>query len=128
MCERSSFKDIMNRIITNHPKVQGQLRRIQELKRQVVAQQEESAELRSARAELVELQRRYEDQVRRVGELERRAKQRTESAELQAARERFAKVKQKYHERHPKYQVELRRMQELEKQQPSTNETAEQNH
>jgi chromosome segregation ATPase len=104
-----------------HPRVREQLRRIEELEREVAAQQEESTKLRVARAELAELRRRYEDQLRKVEELQRQAKRpTTESAELQAARARFAKVRQMYRERHPKYQEALRTLQDLDRQQPGT--------
>ncbi len=106
------------RYTDQHPRVQAQLRQIEDLERQVVAQPQEPTELRAARAELAELRRRYEEQVLKVAELERQAKLRaTERAELQAARARFAKVKQRYREPHPEYLEALRTVQELEKQQ-----------
>lgn len=96
-----------------HPKVQAQFRKIEDLERQATAQQHEPVELRAARAELAELRRRYEEQIRKVAQLERQA---TESAELQAARARFAKIQQMYRERHPKYQEALQKVQDLETQ------------
>lgn len=98
-----------------HPKVRAQLRKIEQLERQAAAQQEEPAELRAARAELDQLRERYERQIRKVAELERRL---NASADLQAARERFAKAQRIYRERHPKYQEALQRLQELEREQP----------
>lgn len=114
---KNELKDLRIRYQDKDPRVQAQLQKIEELERQAQSQPTESAELRRAREELVELRQRYEDQVRKVEKLERQAKrQATESAELRAAREEFARRQRMYKERHPRYQEALRRVQDLERQ------------
>ncbi len=118
---RQKLSELRMHYEDQHPAVQAQLRKIEDLERQATARQQEPAELRAAKEKLAELRRRYEDQMRKVEELERQALRRTnESAELQAARARLAKAKQMYLKRHPKYQEALRKVQELERQQPGT--------
>src|SRR5262245_8074512 len=111
---KRELSDLLTRYKDQHPSVQAQLRKIEDLERQAAAQSPDSAELRAAKAELAELRRRYEAQLRKVEELERQAKkQASESAQLRQARAEFDAVSQHYLGKHPAYQKAL---QELEKQ------------
>jgi len=63
--------ELRGRSTDKQPMVQSQLRIIGDLEQKAVAQRKQPAELRAAWAEHAELHRRYEEQKRKVAELER---------------------------------------------------------